>query len=109
MACKKWIHTPEPKGDPYWDRVRAVAEGLHSDGCTLVADWYLDACYEHDIHWRTGQTLAGAKITTAEANTRFRRVIQSRSKLGRLNPVSWVRWVGVTLGARILDPASNYN
>jgi hypothetical protein len=73
MACKKWIHTPEPKGDPYWDRVRAVAEGLHSDGCTLVADWYLE-----DHHRRGQHSVPPGDSVQVEAGT---------AKSGVLGPV----------------------
>lgn len=92
-----------PESHEYWDRVRLKAKRLGSDGCSFVKDWYLDACLEHDIHWRTGMTLDGKLITTAQANERFRRVIQSRSKLGRLSPLSWWRWAGVSIGALFID------
>lgn len=102
QVSKRWIVSVPPKDHPYWAHVRFVATQLHSDGCTGVVDFYKDACLEHDIHWRTGQTLDGATISTAQANTRFRLVIQSRSKLGRFSPLSWGRWLGVSLGAKVL-------
>ena len=95
-----------PAKDCYWDLVRFAAEQLQSDGCTGVPEFYHDACIEHDIHWRLGETLWGDVITTAAANARFRRVIQSRSSLGRFSPVSWWRWVGVTVGGRYLSHKS---
>ena len=98
-----WVQNVPPASSPYWVIVRDVAALLQSDGCTGVKDYYVDACYEHDIHWRTGRTLFGVPITTAQANERFRRVIQSRSRFGRFSPMSWARWVGVTVGARFLS------
>ena len=83
---------------PYWDIVRRRAQALKSDGCTFVANFYLDACLEHDVHWRTGKTLYGAPISTRQANLRFRYVIQARSPMGAWSPMSWWRWVGVSIG-----------
>ena len=97
-----WINNVPPPGSFYWDQVREVARKLGSDGCTCVADIYTDSCFEHDIHWRLGATIHGVSITTRQANTRFRKVIQSRSAMGRFSPVSWVRWLGVTIGARFI-------
>lgn len=105
-VSKHWITHPLPANSEYWDHVRFVATQLHSDGCTGVPEFYRDACLEHDIHWRTGRTTFDDTITTAEANTRFRRVIQSRSRLGRCSPLSWWRYAGVTIGARFLSHRS---
>lgn len=106
FVSRMWINHPPPACSPYWERVRFVAKELHSDGCSGVPDFYVDACFEHDIHWRTGCTLDGETITTAQANTRFRRVIQSRSKMGILSPLSWWRWAGVSIGAKFLKHQS---
>ena len=99
MGIEQWIVAVPPANHPYWGRVRWVAKEMGSDGCTGVADWHLDACYEHDLHWRTGLTLDFKPITTAQANRRFRLVIQSRSWCGRLSPLSWLRWIGVTVAS----------
>lgn len=96
-VSEDWLEDIPPASYPYWDRVRHAARLLKSDGCTGVMDWYLDACLEHDIHWRTGLTLYGQLITTEQANRRFRLVIQNRSGFGVLSPVSWIRWAGVTV------------
>ncbi len=98
----KWVDSPPPEHAAYWALVRRKARDLGSDGCTAVVDFYLDSCLEHDLHWRTGRTLHGHPISTAQANRRFRKVIQSRSRLGRFSPLAWVRWAGVSLGALIL-------
>lgn len=91
-----------PASSDYWVRVRALALQVGSDGCTLVPDFYLDACYEHDIHWRTGFTIDGQRISVRQANMRFRRVIQSRSPFGILSPMSWWRYWAVTLSGIFL-------
>lgn len=88
-----------PKRDVYWVKVRRAAKALGSDGCTGVPDFYLDACLEHDVHWRTGHTVFGNRISLWAANRRFRQVIQSRSPLGRFDPLSWWRWAAVSLVA----------
>jgi hypothetical protein len=85
-----------PRDSLYWVQVRHRANRLGTDGCTGVPDFYLDACYEHDIHWRTGHTLGGERISTRQANMRFRLVIQDRSPFGLLSPMSWWRWVAVS-------------
>lgn len=92
-----WIKNVPPESSFYWGHVRATAKILNSDGCTGVKDYYLDSCLEHDIHWRTGRTVYGVPITKQQANERFRRVIQSRSKLGRLSPMSWWRFAAVSV------------
>lgn len=86
-----------PKHSPYWGMVQFVAWKLGSNGCSGVPDFFRDACLEHDIHWRTGQTIDGEALTLAESNQRFRWVIQSRSIFGVWSPMSWWRWVGVLI------------
>jgi hypothetical protein len=83
----------------YWQRIAEWATG-NSDGCTGVKDIYVECCWEHDFHFRYGHTLDGDPITFKESNAQFRRCIQSRSKLGRFSPLSWIRWAGVTLGGK---------
>lgn len=90
----------------YWLQVRHWAKREGSDGCTGVADIYVEACYEHDHHYQYGKTLYGDPITRAQADARFRQVIQSRSKAGRFSPMSWWRWAGVRLFGGL--PWSNY-
>lgn len=87
------------KDTTYWQRLKEWALP-HSDGCTGVPDFHVECCWEHDYHFRKGTTLDGEPITFAEANAEFRRCIQSRSRLGRFSPMSWWRWVGVTVGGR---------
>lgn len=79
----------------------------HSDGCTGVVDWYVHCCWAHDFGYQTGfdpfQWYKGQSIVQSfsDTNTKLRHCIQCESKLGRLNPVSWVRWVGVTAFGRL--------
>lgn len=86
-----------PRISVYWVRVRRLAQDLKTDGCTGVPDFYVEACFEHDIHWRTGHTIYGEPISTRQANMRFRRVIQARSPFGILSPMAWWRWAGVSI------------
>lgn len=89
-----------PNDDYYWARVRLRAAELDSNCCSGVPDFYPDACKEHDIHYRTHQTIDGYAITRAEADAWFRRRIQQRSHFGRLSPMSWWRYFGVRLFGR---------
>ena len=84
----------------YWERVRARAAELNSDGCSGVADIYLDCCYEHDIAYRTGKAFEGDRTTRAQDDARFRECIQEHSSFGRFSPVSWWRWLGVRILGR---------
>lgn len=89
-----WAQLDDPL---YRQAVWTLGRRLGSDGCTGVADWYLIACYDHDIAYRTGLTLDGRPLTRAEADRRFRWAIQHESRLGRLAPMAWWRWIGVRL------------
>jgi hypothetical protein len=81
----------------YWDRVRAEATRLGSDGCSGVPDFFRDACLEHDIHYRTHRNLDGREITKREADRLFRQRMQDMSVFGAYSPMSWWRWLAVTL------------
>lgn len=85
------------KSPEYWQKVRELAKELKSDGCTGVPDFFLDCCFEHDVHWRSGVTLDGNPISQMEANRELRRCIQSRSKFGFFSPLAWERFIGTTL------------
>lgn len=88
-----WLDDPTR---PEWEQVRnyGVAE---TDGCTGVKDFYVDCCYLHDRAYRTGRGFDGEPISRREADARLRRCIQSRSRFGRLSPMSWWRWSAVRL------------
>lgn len=98
---------------PYWLALGVWAK-KYSDGCTCVKDIYVEACWEHDWHYRTGHTFpnpdgrAPELVTEAQANTRFRQVMQFESRLGRFSPISWWRYAGVSLFGRFFyhpDPS----
>ena len=90
-----WRKAAPPPEDSYWLHIRVRAKKLNADGCSGVPDFYLDACLEHDTHYRTHQWLDTEPIFKSEADARFRQVIQSRSIFGVMSPMSWWRWVGV--------------
>lgn len=89
-----------PTSPDEWDQVRELARVEKSDGCTGVADFYVDCCYLHDHFYRVGEhwKVGGGPVTRAEADKALRQCIQSRSKFGRFSPMSWIRWAGVRLG-----------
>lgn len=90
----------ERSSEEYWTLIRNLAAALNSDGCTGVPELYHDCCLEHDIHYRLGIRLSGeigTPISRADADARFRQCIQERSRLGRISPLSWIRWIGVRL------------
>ncbi len=93
------VNLPGLDDKPYWDLVVAKADELKSDGCTLVSEMYHICCQEHDVHYRTGKTVYGDPISVRDANARFRQQMQARSKLGKFSPVSWLRWIGVTVAS----------
>lgn len=78
-----------PNSPAYWDQVRTKARELNSDGCTGVPEFKQDACFEHDIHWRTGITLDGTPISLWHANTVFRWRIH-------FLPMAWWIYLAVT-------------
>ena len=90
-----WRKAVPPHDDTYWLLVREKASRLGSDGCSGVPDFYLDACLEHDCHYRTHMWLDEEPIFKSEADERLRQVIQSRSAFGVMSPMSWWRWFAV--------------
>jgi hypothetical protein len=76
------------------------AAELKFDGCTGVIDFYVDCCNHHDFMYRTGNNIRGIPVSRKEADAEFRRCMQSRSRLGICNPMSWWRWIGVRLFGR---------
>ena len=84
-----------PKESPYWILVRERARRLGTDGCSgpaKLTQWYIDACYEHDIHYRTHAWINGDPITQEEADARLRAVVQSRSWFGSWSPLAAWRY-----------------
>jgi len=91
--------TPNPE---YWTRVEARAKALGSDGCTAVSDrWNLQCCWLHDIMLKTHADMDGNAVTRQEADWLFWECNRQRAflRLSWLDPRSWVRYVGVRIGA----------
>jgi hypothetical protein len=87
----------------YWDAVRRKAQEIKSDGCTVVADIYVDCCFEHDIHFYFGRKISPTTgeieenpISFLEANATLRNCIMKHSRFGRWSPLAWIRYIGVT-------------
>lgn len=98
----------------YWDGPLGITPWAkaNSDGCTCVKDIYVKACWEHDYHYRHGHTFPwpiAEPINEAQANTRFRQVMQWESRFGRFSPISWIRYAGVSVfGRYFYHPDANY-
>lgn len=72
---------------------------IQSDGCSGVPDFFVEECIKHDFYYRTHHDFSGRLIRKKDADLRFRRGIQNKSKIGAMSPLSWWRWLGVTLFA----------
>jgi hypothetical protein len=95
----------------YWEWARAEASLIDTDGCSKVSGIHVECCYEHDLsffaakdprdaylRWRLGDPepwKCAKPITFGEANRRFRKCHQARSKFGMYSPMAWFRWLGV--------------
>jgi len=78
----------------YWDRVKALAWALKGDGCSKVPDFnYRCCCDEHDIHYRTGTTLDGVRLTRKEADKYFLACMQKRGGI----VLPFLYYIGVRL------------
>lgn len=96
MKTYALLGLPGPQDATYWEKIERRAKDLGTDGCSGPAfEVYVRACWEHDIHYRTGATLFGRSITRAQADAIFRERIQDDSYFGYLSPMSWWRWAGL--------------
>lgn len=95
--------------DAYREWVAKEAAKIGSDGCTVVSDWDLPCCWEHDLgyHYKKDPRSAyvlgwsgAAQISRAEVDARFRDCMRSMS--GWYNPRPWIRWIGVRVGGAFL-------
>lgn len=86
---------PDKSDTAYWDLVRRWAHVNGSDGCTHALEFYVLACFEHDVHCRLRRTLLGDPISSRQAALRFRQVLQWESPLGKYSPASYWRWAAV--------------
>lgn len=85
----------------YWSKVRLAARALKSDGCSGPAlQLYLDSCLEHDVHYRTGRTLSGLRISRYEADILFGHRIRQMAVDGLdWHPRTWWHLVGFPMSA----------
>lgn len=90
--------TPNPE---FWERVRARATALGSDGCTAVNEWNRDCCLLHDVMRRTGMDMNGHAVNEQEQNVIFWECNRQRAmlRLSWLDPRSHARFVGVQIGS----------
>lgn len=78
--------------ESYRKLVRAKATKIGSDGCSGVADFFVDVCYEHDIHYATHKDLfTHAALTKEDADRYLKWGIQFHSVFGRRSPMAWWR------------------
>ena len=115
-----WVKSPHPNGPHDWDHwelVRGIARCLGADGCSGPAsELYRAACLEHDVHYRTWQTVAsvaagncnrGALAVPAsgtfEPISRLRAdwlmlcASMTRSPVRWFDPIAWVRFLVLRL------------
>lgn len=97
MKTYRKLGLPSINDPTYLRLIYLKAEELQSDGCSGVPDFYIKACWEHDVHYRTHQTIFGRPITRAQADAVFRQRIQEMSLFGVLSPMSWWRWTGLRI------------
>lgn len=86
--------------EPSSDYAEKLSKAINSDGCTGVAEIHHNCCVYHDLGYRYGFDIYHRPVSRAEVDMNFRRCMQQDSKLGRFDPVSWVRWAGVRIFGR---------
>jgi len=85
----------------YWRHVTDNARAIHTDGCTLVKDFYVLACWEHDLHYRTGRNWLGEDVGYWWSNRRLGTAIRYFSILHGWSLLAVTRFLGTTLGGWI--------
>jgi hypothetical protein len=89
---------PSFDDEAYVEKIRAEAQRLGSDGCSgPTLPVYVDVCREHDVHYRTHQTLYGVNLEQWQADRVLRERIQSRSSFKDWSPMAWWRWSALRL------------
>ncbi len=103
-----------PDGEEEWEWIRQEARRLGTDGCTGGREVYEDACYLHDVCYRThtlpvvvGTERLGegideprvcyVKLDREEADWAFAEVIRRMSPAGRWSPLAAARHLVVRL------------
>jgi hypothetical protein len=72
-----------------------LQSAIKSDGCTVVSELYHECCVVHDLGYKFGIDPWGNPLERGQIDHNFRTCMESRSKLGRFQPVAWGRWLGV--------------
>ena len=84
----------------YWTNIKEKANALKGDGCTSSPDFfYRKCCDEHDVHYRTGETIDGFPISRLEADNRLFECMKKQGKtpiIGRFI-IPCFYWIGVRL------------
>lgn len=102
MRLFHWLNCPHPHGPRdavYWDRVRAMARWLKTDGCSSFSQIFMAACLEHDVRYRTRCSMESwitgelEPITRLRSDWRMLLASMSCSPVRVLTPVGWARFV----------------
>lgn len=85
----------QKKQQGYWQRVKALASALGSDGCTGAPDLnYGPCCAEHDVIYRTGRDADGRQVGKLAGDARLAACMWRRSSTiaGKLllTPAYWL-------------------
>src|SRR5690606_35319336 len=100
----------------YEDFINREVKLINSDGCTGVTNLHPFCCKVHDLEYFYRVSAIDAfkaksegyknfwkvakPISRSEADNHFRRCLHSKSFLGYLSPLSYLRWLGVRLFGR---------
>lgn len=97
--CGEWEIPLLEEGEPLTDEYvnKHLAPAIKSDGCTLVSELYHECCVVHDLGYEFDIDPWGRPSSKTQTDTTYRRCMQARSRLGRFQPISWVRYIGVSL------------
>lgn len=119
MRLWAWVKSPHPHGPHDWDHwelVRGIARRLGADGCSGPAsELYRAACLEHDVHYRTRQTVASVAagnanrsgfvprpgsfeiVSRRQADWLMLCSSMTRSPVRWLDPIAWFRFLVLRL------------
>lgn len=96
MTLHETLGLPGPDDAPYWRMVEQIAHSLNTDGCSGPAlQVYVEACWEHDIHYRTHKTVHGKPLTKEQADRILWERVREFSWLGVVSPMAWWRYYAV--------------
>jgi hypothetical protein len=96
MRTYEKLGLPLLTNEQYVEKIRKRAEELGTNGCSgPTLQVYVDTCYEHDVHYRTHETLFKRTINRRQADSVLRERTQARSPFGSVSPISWWRWIAL--------------